>query len=299
MTDSEKIKLKAIELGFDRCGMAQAMSLTEETLVLHTYLNSGFHGNMSYMENHFDKRTDPLLLVPGAKSVISLLLNYFPSEKQSENLPQIAKYAYGRDYHKVIKGKLKKLYQWMEEEFSCTGRFFVDSAPVLERVWAMRAGLGWIGKNGCLINRDLGSFVFISEIIVDLELDYDNPEFNHCGTCKRCMDDCPTKAIVKPHVVDGSKCIAYYTIEDKSVWDENVPELSNRIYGCDICQDVCPWNKKALPHHVPDFNPTVNRLNLDVEAWRNMADETYEELFFGSAIKRASLKMLKRNSAHL
>ncbi len=300
MTAAERIKQKALELGFDKCGIAQALPLDEEYAHLKEWLASGYHGTMQWLENHAEKRINPSLLVPGAKSVVSLLLNYYPNQLQEERYPQIAKYAYGRDYHKVIKNMLKELYGWMEKELGASGRYFVDSAPVLERAWAMRAGIGWIGKNGCLINRDLGSFTFISEVICDLELDYDKPEFDRCGSCRKCIDDCPTQAIIAPQVLDASKCISYYTIEDRSEWTEGKgPQLSNRVYGCDICQDVCPWNRKAKGHHVADFEPKPERLTLDVAFYQQMNEEDYADMFFGTAMKRASMLMMKRNSKHI
>lgn len=295
MTITEQIRIKSTDFGFDKCGFAKVVPLEDERKILRAYLQKGYHGKMQYLENHFEKRTDPSILVPNAKTVISLLVNYFPSQHQNPEIPQIAKYAYGRDYHKVIKKNLKHFYAWMTESFGCEGRYFVDSAPVLERAWAMRAGLGWIGKNGCLINREIGSFCFIAEVIVDLPLDYDKPEFNRCGTCQRCLDDCPTKALVAPHVLDGSKCISYYTIEDKSETIEPDPNLSNRIFGCDICQDVCPWNKKCKPNNVADFMPKAERLTVDKDMWEHMDEQQYQDLFFGSAVKRASFQMLKRN----
>lgn len=295
MTITEQIRLKSADFGFDRCGFAEVVPLGNECEILKKYLENGYQGNMQYLENHFEKRTDPALLVPNAKTVISLLVNYYPSQKQHPEFPQIAKYAYGRDYHKVIKKNLKNFYAWLNETFACEGRYFVDSAPVLERAWAMRAGLGWIGKNGCLINRELGSFCFIAELIIDLPLDYDKPEFNRCGTCRRCLDDCPTQALVAPHVLDGSKCISYYTIENKAEHIDPQPNLSNRIFGCDICQDVCPWNKKCKPHDVADFMPKAERLTIDRTAWQQMDEQQYQDLFFGSAVKRASFQMLKRN----
>lgn len=295
MTVTEKIRLKSKDFGFDKCGFAAVLPLTEERKILREYLDKGYHGNMQYLENNFDKRTDPALLVPGAKTVISLLVNYFPSQSQSPNVPQIAKYAYGRDYHKVIKKRLKQFYVWLQDGYNVSGRYFVDTAPVLERAWAMRAGLGWIGKNGCLINREIGSFCFIAEIIVDLPLDYDQPEFSRCGTCQRCLDDCPTKALVKPYVLDATKCISYFTIEDRSVGINPKPDLSNRIFGCDICQDVCPWNKKSKPHQIADFFPKPERLTIDRNMWLRMEEENYNQLFNGSAVKRATFTMMKRN----
>ncbi len=299
MSPAKQIKAKAIEIGFDKCGISKAHSMDEERLHLDEWLSKGFQGNMQYMEQNRDKRLDPTLLVSGAKSVISFLVNYYPKEHQSPEYPQIARYAYGRDYHKVIKGMLKKLFKWMQDTFGCEGRFFVDSAPVMERYWAMQAGLGWIGKNGCLINRDLGSFTFISEIICDMELDYDKAEFDRCGSCRKCIDDCPTQAIVAPQVLNASKCISYSTIEDRSEWGKDSIKLSNRFYGCDICQEVCPWNKKAKAHHIDDFTPKPERLKLDRNFLKNMTEEEYADLFFGTAMKRASISMMKRNAEHL
>lgn len=253
---------------------------------------------MSYLENHFDKRLDPTLLVPGAKSVISLLYNYYPEEdltKESEL--KIAKYAYGEDYHFVVKEKLKVLFDAVRENIGqVEGRVFVDSAPVMERAWAQKSGLGWIGKNSLLLNRNMGSFFFLAEVIIDLELEYDGPVKDYCGTCTACMDACPTEAIPEPYVVDGSKCISYFTIELKDEIPSEVKgKFGNWIFGCDICQDVCPWNSFAKPHHEPRFNPSSEIKNLKPNEWRELTEEVFDTLFKHSPVKRTKFSGLKRN----
>lgn len=271
----------------------------ESETPLKKYLTKNFHGKMKYMENHFEKRLDPTKLEEGAKSVISLLYNYYTTEKQSDNeAPILSKYAFGKDYHLVIREKLNKLLEYIQANFGeVKGRGFVDSAPVLERAWAQKAGLGWIGKNGNLLNKDLGSFFFISELIIDLELDYENePAKDYCGKCTRCIDACPTQAIVAPKIVDGSKCISYLTIELK---DEIPPEfegkMQNRVFGCDICQDVCPFNKKAKQNTEPDFEPSNKLLQLSKKEWFNIDESLFTELFKNSAVKRTKYTGLKRN----
>ena len=252
---------------------------------------------MSYMENHFDKRLNPTLLVDDAKSVISLLLNYFPSEKQNPDSFKISKYAYGNDYHQVIKEKLNQLLQFIQTEIGeVSGRAFVDSAPVLDKAWAAKSGLGWIGKNSNLITQKVGSFYFIAELIIDLNLTYDHAVTDHCGSCTACIDACPTEAIVAPYVVDGSKCISYFTIELK----ENIPEemkgkFSDWIFGCDICQDVCPWNKFSKAHSEPLFNPNSDLLSFSKKDWQEITTDTFHKVFKNSAVKRTKFEGFKRN----
>ncbi|WP_026461636.1 tRNA epoxyqueuosine(34) reductase QueG [Adhaeribacter aquaticus] len=291
------IKQKAIELGFMYCGISKADFLEEDAPRLENWLKKQMQGEMHYMENHFDKRLDPRLLVEGAKSVVSLLLNYYPPEKQNEESYQISKYAYGQDYHFVIKDKLKTLLQFIQEEIGeVGGRAFVDSAPVLDKAWARKSGLGWVGKNSNLITPQVGSFYFIAELIIDLELEYDSPIKDYCGTCTKCLDACPTGAITEPYVVDGSKCISYFTIELKDHIPAEVSgKFGNWMFGCDICQDVCPWNRFAKPHQEPAFqiNPTLK--NLKKEDWREITEDVFRELFRKSAIKRTGFNGLLRN----
>ncbi len=292
------IKAIAARLGFAACGIAKAEFLEDEAPRLEQWLKHNYHGQMGYMANHFDKRLDPQKLVPGAKSVVSLLYNYYP---QQDLAPQhgykLAKYAYGKDYHQVIKEKLRLFLDQAREEIGeIGGRVFVDSAPVMERQWAQRAGVGWLGKNGLLLTAKKGSFYFLAELIIDLELAYDQPVTDHCGTCTRCLDACPTAAIVQPGVVDGSKCIAYYTIELKS--QEPIPAgepLANWIFGCDICQDVCPWNRFSRPHNEPAFAPNEHLQNMRPADWEEMTAETFAKVFAGSAVKRSKFAGLKRN----
>jgi len=257
------------------------------------------HGNMQYMENHFDLRIDPTKLVPGAKSVITLLLNYYPAAQQQNDSPKIAKYAYGNDYHEVIRAKLKELVNRISENVGeINGRGFVDSAPVLERTWAQKSGLGWVGKNGNLINKQNGSFFFIATLITDLELTYDNPYVkDFCGTCTRCIDSCPTEAILPNKVVDGSKCISYFTIELK---DALIPEhmkgkFDNWMFGCDVCQDVCPWNRFSKHTVEKQFNPIPAILNFSTKEWEEMTEESFKQIFKNSPLKRSKYKGIKRN----
>ncbi len=292
------IKTESKCLGFDYCGISKVDFLEDEAPRLENWLNNNMHGQMSYMQNYFDKRLDPRLLVPGAKSVISLLLNYYPSENQKdETAPKISKYAYGEDYHFVIKEKLNQLLEFIRENIGdVDGRVFVDSAPVMDKVWAKKSGLGWIGKNSNLINKNSGSFYFIAELICDLELEYDGPVKDYCGTCTRCIDACPTDAIVAPYVVDGSKCISYYTIELK----ENIPtdvkgKFDNWAFGCDICQDVCPWNSFAKPHKEKHFLAKNGLLEMNKSDWEELTEETFKKVFKNSAVKRTKFSGLKRN----
>jgi len=255
------------------------------------------HGEMRYMENHFDKRLDPTKLVEGSKSVISLLLNYFPHETQSEDSYKISKYAFGTDYHFVIKDKLKQLLRFMQDEIGeIDGRAFVDSAPVLDKAWAAKSGLGWIGKNSNLLTKQVGSFYFIAELIVDLELEYDSAVTDHCGSCTACIDACPTQAIVEPYKVDGSKCISYFTIELKEALPTSVKgQFEDWMFGCDICQDVCPWNKFSKAHNEPLFNPHPELLEMDKKDWEELTKETFDEIFRKSAVKRTKFEGLNRN----
>nr|WP_176619717.1 tRNA epoxyqueuosine(34) reductase QueG [Allomuricauda chongwuensis] len=291
------IKTEAKRLGFLSCGISKAGFLEEEAPRLEKWLNQNMHGEMQYMENHFDKRLDPTKLVEGSKSVISLLLNYFPSEEQNPDSYKISKYAYGMDYHFVIKDKLKSLLQFIQEEIGDVhGRAFVDSAPVLDKAWATKSGLGWIGKNSNLLTQQVGSFYFIAELIVDLELEYDTPVTDHCGTCTACIDACPTEAIVQPYVVDGSKCISYLTIELKNeIPSEFDGKLDEWMFGCDVCQDVCPWNRFSKPHSEPLFNPNPDLLSFTKKDWEEITEDVFKKIFKKSAVKRTKLSGLERN----
>jgi len=294
---SQLIKAESKRLGFLSCGISKAEFLEEEAPRLENWLNKNHHGQMSYMENHFDKRLNPKLLVDDSKSVISLLLNYFPSEEETKSSYKISKYAYGQDYHFVIKEKLKELLNTIQTEIGdVSGRAFVDSAPVLDKAWAAKSGLGWIGKNSNLITQKVGSFYFIAELIIDLELEYDYPTTDHCGTCTACIDACPTEAIVAPYVVDGSKCISYFTIELK----DNLPlEMKGKFddwaFGCDICQDVCPWNRFSKPHNEPLFNTSNELLSFSKKDWEEITNDTFNKVFKNSAIKRTKFEGFKRN----
>jgi epoxyqueuosine reductase len=294
---SKLIKSEAKRLGFLSCGISKAGFLEEEAPRLESWLNKNQHGEMKYMENHFDKRLNPTLLVDDAKSVISLLLNYYPSEKQNSDSYKISKYAYGQDYHFVIKEKLKELLHTIQTEIGeVSGRAFVDSAPVLDKAWAAKSGLGWIGKNSNLLTQQVGSFYFIAELVIDLDLEYDYAATDHCGTCTACLDACPTEAIVAPYVVDGSKCISYFTIELK----ENIPtemkgKMDDWMFGCDICQDVCPWNKFSKAHDEPLFNPNPEILSFTKKDWEEITEDTFRKVFKNSAVKRTKLDGLTRN----
>jgi epoxyqueuosine reductase len=296
---TDLIKKRAAELGFFYCGISKAEFLESEAKQLEQWLNMRYHGKMGYMENHFDKRLDPRLLVEGAKSVISLCLNYYTDEEQHDkDAPKISKYAYGEDYHDVIKDKLKALYQFILDEIGeVGGRVFVDSAPVMDKAWAKKSGLGWIGKNTNLIHPKRGSFFFIAELIIDLQLEPDGPMKDYCGTCTRCIDACPTEAIVQPYVVDGSKCISYLTIElkDSVLPNEFKGKMDQWMFGCDVCQDVCPWNRFSLKHTEPRFNPKESLLNMSQADWHDLTEEVFSELFKNSAVKRTKYKGLKRN----
>ncbi|MEQ1585148.1 MAG: tRNA epoxyqueuosine(34) reductase QueG [Cyclobacteriaceae bacterium] len=300
LQNTSAIKKIATELGFSYCGISKAEFLAEEAPRLEQWLKRQYQGKMSYLENHFDKRLDPTLLVPGAKSVISLIYNYYPEKdlvKENPGTFKIAKYAYGEDYHQVIKDKLKIFIERIREEIGeVEGRAFVDSAPVHERAWAKKSGLGWVGKNSLLLNRSMGSFFFLAELIIDLELEYDGPIKDYCGTCTACMDACPTGAIPEPYVVDGSKCISYFTIELKEEIPAEVKgKFENWIFGCDICQDVCPWNSFSKPHNEGRFSPPPDLENMTLQEWFDITEEVFEKLFNKSAVQRTRYGGLKRN----
>jgi len=296
---TELIKQEAVRLGFDACGIATATQLDDDARRLEQWLSKGFQGSMQYMENYFDLRIDPRKLVPGAKSVITLLLNYYPQEQQQPNAPHIAKYAWGVDYHYVIKDKLNQLLAYVKEHIgNVDGRGFIDSAPVLERAWAMRSGLGWVGKNGNLLTKHSGSFFFIATLITDLQLTPDAPfGTDYCGTCTRCMDACPTDAIIAPGEVDGSKCISYFTIElkDTLVPDAFLGKTDNWMFGCDVCQDVCPWNRFSKANNESAFTPIPEILNLSLQEWEDMSEETFKKVFKNSPLKRAKWQGIQRN----
>jgi epoxyqueuosine reductase len=293
------IRSEATRLGFDACRIAAAVPLDDDARRLEAWLSKGYHGSMQYMERNFDLRVDPRKLVPGAKSVITLLLNYFPSEEQAEDVPRVAKYAWGADYHDVIRGKLNELLHTLRSSIGdIDGRGFVDSAPVLERSWAVRSGLGWIGKNGNLLNPKMGSFFFIATLITDLELPPDAPfTTDHCGTCTRCIDACPTNAIVSAQVVDATRCISYLTIELKEAAMPTSFEhrTDDWVFGCDTCQDVCPWNRFSRPHTTPEFQPIPQLLNLSTNQWEEMSEEAFRAVFKASPIKRSKWAGIRRN----
>ena len=295
---SRFIKDTALALGFEMCGISKADYLENEAPRLEQWLNQGSHGQMHYMANHFDKRLDPRKLVEGAESVVSLLYNYYPAnDLANDGNYKIAKYAYGEDYHFVIKNKLKTLLQLVREEIGeVNGRVFVDSAPVHERAWAQKSGLGWIGKNSLLLNKEKGSFYFLAEMIIDHELDYDSPVADFCGTCTKCIDACPTDAIPDPYVVDASKCISYFTIELKEEIPTQVQgQFEDWIFGCDICQDVCPWNRFSKPHNEPRFESHPDLEGMTRSDWEEMTEEVFGKIFQKSAVKRTKFRGLKRN----
>ena len=292
------IKTEAKRLGFLSCGISKAEFLEEEAPKLESWLNQNKHGKMQYMENHFDKRLDPTLLVEGSKSVVSLTYNYFSEQLQHDSeAPKISTYAYGMDYHYVIKNKLNQLLEFIKEEIGDVhGRAFVDSAPILEKAWAKKSGLGWIGKHSNMLTQKVGSFYFIAELIIDLELEPDHAVTDHCGSCTACIDACPTDAITEPYKVDGSKCISYFTIELK----ENIPtemggKLDNWMFGCDVCQDVCPWNRFSKQHNEPLFNPKPELLSMTKKDWEEITQETFSKVFQHSAVKRTKFSGLERN----
>ena len=291
------VKRIAEQLGFDLCGISRAEKLENEVVNLEQWLQNGYHGKMKYMENHFEKRVDPTLLVDDAKSVISLLFNYYPKENFDQSKTKISKYAYGVDYHFVVKDRLKSFINAINEEIGeVSGRVFIDSAPVLDRAWAAKSGLGWIGKNSMLINKKKGSFYFIAELILDLELEVDHPTTDHCGTCSACIDACPTDAIISDKIIDSNKCISYLTIELK----DDIPasfknDLEGWAFGCDICQDVCPWNKFSAPHNTPEFKPNENLKLMHNSEWKELTEQVFKDIFKKSAVKRAGYIKLKNN----
>jgi epoxyqueuosine reductase len=297
------LKAEAKRLGFSFVGIAPAEHMDEEARRLEAWLNQGNHGQMHYMANHFDKRVDPTKLVPGAKSVVSLLYNYHTEDRQADpEAPKISQYAYGKDYHFVVKHKLKSLLYFLQEEIGAVaGRVFVDSAPVLERDWARRSGNGWMGKNTMLIHPKAGSYFFLAELIIDLDLHYDHPIKDYCGTCTRCIDACPTDAISpEGYIMDGSKCISYFTIELKdAIPEEMAGQFENWMFGCDICQDVCPWNRFSQPHNEPAFAPHPDLLTMTADDWDALTEDTFRDLFRKSAVKRTKYAGLKRNIAFL
>lgn len=295
--NTQFIKAEAKRLGFMSCGISKAGFLEEEAPRLEHWLNQNHHGQMTYMEEYFDKRLDPTLLVPDSKSVISLLVNYYPSEFQNPESYKISKYAYGKDYHNVIKKKVVKLLKSIKREIGdVPGRAFVDMAPIMDKAWAAKSGLGWIGKNSNLLTQKVGSFYFIAQLVIDLDLEYDHATTDHCGSCTACIDACPTQAIVQPYVVDGSKCISYFTIELK----ENMPQemkgkFDDWMFGCDVCQDVCPWNKFSKPHNEPAFSPYPELLSYTKKDWEEITEDTFAKVFTNSPLKRAQWEGVKRN----
>ena len=293
------VKQTAAQLGFDYCGIAKAEKLNDEARRLESWLNRGFNGSMSYMNNYFELRIDPSKLVPGAKSVITLLLNYFPAEQQKAEVPRISKYAYGKDYHEVIREKLKSFLQTLQQNIGeINGRGFTDSAPVLERSWAVKSGLGWVGKNGNLITKNQGSFFFIATLITDLELEPDDLfTKDYCGTCTKCIDSCPTEAILPNKVIDGSKCISYFTIElkDMLIPADMKGKFENNMFGCDICQDVCPWNRFSKPTNEAEFTPLNEVLNFSKNDWEELTEESFKIIFRKSPLKRSKFEGIKRN----
>lgn len=295
--NKELIRDEALRLGFSFFGVSKAEFLNDEAPRLERWLNAHMHGEMAYMANHFDRRLDPRLLVPGAKSVVSLLLNYFPTHQPPEESPKISRYAYGEDYHTVIKDKLHLLMQFIREHIGeVDGRVFVDSAPVMDKVWAKKSGLGWMGKHTNLINKGHGSYYFIAELIIDLELTPDGPVTDHCGTCTACIDACPTEAIVAPYVVDGSKCISYFTIElKKEIPAEYGQRLGDWIFGCDVCQEVCPWNRFSKPHQEPRFTANESLLALKRNDWLEMTEELFKVMAKHTPMSRPGLEGMKRN----
>lgn len=296
---SKMIKQEAMRLGFMSCGIAKADFLEEEAPRLENWLKANHHGEMGYMENYFDKRLDPRILVEGAKSIVSLTLNYYTEEKQIDiDAPKISKYAYGTDYHSVIKGKLQELMAFIHDDIGeVGGRCFVDSAPVMDKAWAQKAGLGWRGKNSNLISKQAGSFFFLAELIIDLDLEYDNPfPTDHCGSCTRCIDACPTDAIIAPYTVDGSRCISYLTIELKNeIPAEFKGKMDNWMFGCDVCQDVCPWNRFSTTHQEESFTPKEDLLGLSKSELMDITDEVFKRVFKNSPVKRTKYSGLKRN----
>ena len=296
--NTKLIKDKAVDLGFISCGISKADFLEDEAPRLEKWLNQNHHGQMSYMENNFDKRLDPRLLVPDSKSVVSLLFNYYTDKKQEDSqAPKISSYAFGEDYHFVIKRKLKKLMNYIKTEIGdVSGRAFVDSAPIMEKAWASKSGLGWIGKNTNLISKKTGSFFFIAELIIDLELEYDSSTTDHCGSCTKCIDACPTEALIAPYQIDGSKCISYLTIELKDqIPNEFKDKMDNWAFGCDICQTVCPWNRFSKEHKEESFSPKEELIKMTKNEWNEITEDVFNTVFKNSAIKRTKYNGLKRN----
>jgi len=296
---SAYIKALAKEEGFMYCGIAKALRLEDDERRLEKWLNKEMHGKMGYMENHFDLRVDPTKLVPGAKSVITFLMNYYPKEQQMQDVPKIARYAWGEDYHEVIRAKLKTILSKIEEKTGeINGRGFVDSAPVLERAWALRSGLGWVGKNGNLITKSTGSYFFIATLITDLVLEYDDPYVkDYCGSCNRCVEACPTDAILPNKIVDGSKCISYFTIElkDAIIPAEMKGKFGDWMFGCDVCQEVCPWNRFAIPHEEEKFKPIAEILEYSKKDWESLTEESFKKIFKHSPLKRSKFAGIQRN----
>lgn len=298
-TYTKFVKQTATQCNFDYCGIAKAEVLTDDARKLESWLHKGFNGKMQYMENYFDLRINPSLLVPGAKSVITLLKNYYPSQQQQQNTPHISKYAFGKDYHEVIKEKLKEFLFILQQNIGeINGRGFIDSAPVLERAWAVKSGLGWIGKNGNLITKQSGSFFFIATLIIDIELKYDDAfAKDYCGSCTKCIESCPTNAINNNKVIDGSKCISYFTIELKDLLIPDVMKgkFNDWMFGCDVCQDVCPWNRFSKPHQEINFTPIPEILNLSTKDWEEMSEEIFQQIFKNSPLKRSKYLGIQRN----
>lgn len=292
------VKSEALRLGFDACGISKAELLSDEARILEAWLNQNLHGKMIYMANNFEKRIDPRLLVDGAKSVITFSYNYYTEAKQKNDAPKLAMYALGKDYHDVVKAKLELLISFIKKQVGeVNGRCFVDSAPVLERAWAQRSGIGWQGKNTNILTKRNGSYFFLAEIILDVELEYDSPVKDYCGTCTKCIDACPTDAIYEPYKVDGSKCISYFTIElkDEILPTEMKAKFENWMFGCDICQQVCPINSQAKQHNESQFLPSLDLLNMNRKDWEELTEETFKKLFKGSPVKRTKYSGLKRN----
>lgn len=297
-TTSQRIKSQALKLGFSDCGIAKAEPVDPHVIKHYKeWIQNGKHGNMEYLEKHFDKRANPQLLVNNAKSVISVILNYYPSNQQLSTAPQIAKYAYGKDYHKIIKKRLKKLYRYINTYITeAKGRIFTDSAPVLDKYWAQKSGLGWIGKNSLLINTTYGSYILIGELILDIELDYDTPEKQKCGSCTKCINHCPANAIAGTGIIDARKCLSYATIETGEQLSSRFLQSAGKwIFGCDICQDVCPWNQSPPPHNDPELFPHPQFLSMTPQEWLDLTPQQYHQLFDGKAIKRAGYQTLKNN----
>ena len=293
----QMIQVEAKRLGFAYCGFSKADFLEDEAPRLEHWLQEKKHGEMYFMEDHFDKRLDPRLLIDGAKTVISLMLNYYTDKEQNPTAPKISKYAYGKDYHRVIGKKLKNLLAFIQNEIGeVYGRTFVDIAPVMDKAWAAKSGLGWIGKNSNLINKGSGSFYFLAELIIDLEIEPDRPSADHCGSCTKCIDACPTQAIIQPYVVDGSKCISYFTIELKDAIPSSMKgQFDDWMFGCDVCQDVCPWNRFSNPHKEERFKPHPDLLDMNKRDWQELTEDTFKKVFKKSPVKRAKFAGLKRN----